>query len=464
MTHWTFEGKIWSLLAVTGLLVSCQSSPVVPPEPSPSAAVTPATTARTRSDFNAQIRSLLPVQPRDTGDSPVDEAFDRATRLQSDHQFEAAIAAWKKILHDFKLEADDREEICFNIAYLYEQQYDLKSDAALLRQALDWYGQAIRINPNQAVTYFNRGNVYSDLNDFPHALADYNEAVKLNPLDADALVNRGQVYGQLHQDEAALKDFTQALKLNSRHETARINRADLLLDLKRYPEAIADYTEALKLNPRNPETLANRADAYYQQGDYPPAIADLTAAIALAPQAAGLYFRRGMIYADRHDLKAALQDYNRCLELKPREHDVLFERAVVSTQLRNYAAAMADYEQCLKLSRSDSVTYLNYLELLLITGRYQDFSSLLARFMRNIPDRQLEPEAIVMREFLDALCLIASGQAADAQVVRVKTLLKQTPHPDWDFTEINDWLKNPGNRLNPGQQQRIRKLTELFPH
>ena len=48
------------------------------------------------------------------------------------------------------------------------------------------YTQAIRLNPNDADAYYNRGNVYVKKGDFVKARADFEAALRIDPNDADA--------------------------------------------------------------------------------------------------------------------------------------------------------------------------------------------------------------------------------------------------------------------------------------
>ena len=61
-------------------------------------------------------------------------------------------------------------------------------------EALADHNQAIQLDPNDAMAYNNRGNVYNDQGKYDLALADLNQAIQLDPNDAIAYTNRGALY------------------------------------------------------------------------------------------------------------------------------------------------------------------------------------------------------------------------------------------------------------------------------
>jgi tetratricopeptide (TPR) repeat protein len=86
---------------------------------------------------------------------------------------------------------------------------------------------------NRAVAYKNRGNAYYNKKDYDGAIADYNQAIKLDP-------NQALTY----------------------HVLAFANRARIYFDKKDYDRAIADYNEAIKLDPKLATAYNLRGLAY----------------------------------------------------------------------------------------------------------------------------------------------------------------------------------------------------------
>ena len=81
------------------------------------------------------------------------------------------------------------------------------------RRAIVDYDEAIRLQPDLAYAYNNRGAAYADLGRYAEAIVDYDEAIQLQPDLADAYNNRGNAYYGLGQYEKAITDLETALEL-----------------------------------------------------------------------------------------------------------------------------------------------------------------------------------------------------------------------------------------------------------
>ena len=106
---------------------------------------------------------------------------------------------------------------------------------------------AIRLNPDDANAYYNRGLAKDKLGQHFAAIADYDIAIRLNPDDAIAYYNRGLTKGKLDQYLAAIADYDNAIRLNPDHAIAYLNRGVAKARLNRISEAKRDGRTALRL-------------------------------------------------------------------------------------------------------------------------------------------------------------------------------------------------------------------------
>ena len=150
-------------------------------------------------------------------------------------------------------------------------------------RALASYDAAIKLDPQLAEAYNNRGIVRYELKQFSAAIEDYTTAIRLKSNYADALINRGNAYAALFQFQNAENDFRAALKLNDKSAVAHNNLGSLFVFKKMFAAAVGECTRAIQLNPNFAEAYYNRALAYYGQGDVSKALIDAQKSLQLNP-------------------------------------------------------------------------------------------------------------------------------------------------------------------------------------
>ena len=113
--------------------------------------------------------------------------------------------------------------------------------------ALGSFDEAIRLNPNLADAYANRGASFNQLGQYERAIKDLNKAIELDPGSAVAYNNRGNAYGNLDQLQRAIEDYDEAIGLNPRYTLAYSNRALAYTYLSRHGEAQRDVQQVSEL-------------------------------------------------------------------------------------------------------------------------------------------------------------------------------------------------------------------------
>ena len=114
-------------------------------------------------------------------------------------------------------------------------------------KALDAYDTAIRLQPDYAEVYNNRGNIKNGLGCPDDAVADYDTAIRLNPHFAEAYYNRGVQKALCEELDAAIADYDEAIRIKPDYAEVYVNRGIAKVGLNRIDEAESDFQIALEL-------------------------------------------------------------------------------------------------------------------------------------------------------------------------------------------------------------------------
>lgn len=125
----------------------------------------------------------------------------------------------------------------------------------------DLLAQSLAHNPHQPEVYYNFGFALQKLGLLDSAIQAYGQAIALAPDDVDALMSRGHVLATQQRYAEAAADFSRALKRVPQNADAWNNYGNALLELEREPEAIDAYDKALKIRPGFAQALFNKGKA-----------------------------------------------------------------------------------------------------------------------------------------------------------------------------------------------------------
>ena len=141
---------------------------------------------------------------------------------------------------------------------LSEKQYDA---------AIIMYNKSIRLKPDYALAYNNRGMAKLVLEKFAAAITDSTKAIDLKPNLYSAYYHRGDAWRFLGQYDAAIADSTKAIDLKPNFYLAYKSRAHTKLHLKQYKDAITDFDKAISLwTPGHLDDLTVISQMYFMKG------------------------------------------------------------------------------------------------------------------------------------------------------------------------------------------------------
>lgn len=225
------------------------------------------------------------------------------------------------------------------------------------------YNEAIKLNPQDATAYYNRGLAKYNLGNNQEAIQDYGEAIKLDSQDATAYYNRGLAKYGLSDNQGAIEDYDEAIKLNPQYVNAYYNRGLSQEELGNHQLAIQDFDEVIKLNSEDADAYYNRGLAEYNLSNNEVAIKNFNKAIQLNQKDANYYIQRGNSRYNLGNNQGAIQDYDEAIKLNPQEANAYDNRGMARATLDNKRGAISDYQQAADLYKSQGKMELYQSEI-----------------------------------------------------------------------------------------------------
>jgi lipoprotein NlpI len=149
-------------------------------------------------------------------------------------------------------------------------------------RAIADYDQAIRLDPKNFLSYYNRGDTYRARGNNYRAIADYSEAIRLDPKFVLAYIVRGNGYRARGDNDHAIADYSEAIRLAPKFADAYYNRGLAYLYSGTLAKALADVSEASELDPTD-AYKALWADIVAQRNNAPSHLSQASAKIDMTP-------------------------------------------------------------------------------------------------------------------------------------------------------------------------------------
>jgi len=178
--------------------------------------------------------------------------------------------------------------------------------------------------------WFKRGNAEYNKGYFSRAISEWSKAIKLNPQYAIAYYNRGMARYAIKEEDRAFDDFQKSYKLES------------YLRFKKFFSIIEQQFDAGDWYVRGLEK--------FNKNDYDQAISYWTKALELNPKYIEVYFERGFVWYNKGNYEQTIKDFSKYLELKPKDDNILFGRGIAWAKNNNPKEAIVDWKKAIEIN------------------------------------------------------------------------------------------------------------------
>ena len=118
------------------------------------------------------------------------------------------------------------------------------------------------------------------------ALREYTEIIRIRPDYAPAYADRGAIHAMRNELDLARADFERSFSLGYQAPAALSSAATVYMQLREYPRSLALFARALQLDPTYSFAYYNRSRVFHEIGQYESAVVDLERCLALQPDEA----------------------------------------------------------------------------------------------------------------------------------------------------------------------------------
>jgi tetratricopeptide (TPR) repeat protein len=142
----------------------------------------------------------------------------------------------------------------------------LATQAGRTAQAIPYFQEALRANPDHLIALENLGNAYRHDKQWQQARSTLEHAVEVGPDDPEANYSLGMVFAQLDDSDRAYEYLQKALRLRPVYPEALNNLGVLYLRTQRRDQAVASFEECIRLAPAFDQSYLNLARVYGLEG------------------------------------------------------------------------------------------------------------------------------------------------------------------------------------------------------
>jgi tetratricopeptide (TPR) repeat protein len=259
--------------------------------------------------------------------------------------------------------------------------------------AAERYRDALKLDPNNAKTWFNLSLALDDLHEFAQernalekaialdaslkmahnqlglldaadgktadAEKHFLKAMELDPQFAAAQSNLGVLYGRLGRAREAEDLLRKATENDPRLTEAFVNLGLILAGEGRLADAKDELRKAVELSPNNVTALTGLGMAAQKSGKSEEAIELFRRVAKLQPNSAEAHLNLGIALADSYRPEEALAEFSTAEQLAPNAASPHYNRGRVLTDLRRYEEALPELkEACRRAPKYPAPFYL----------------------------------------------------------------------------------------------------------
>jgi len=281
---------------------------------------------------------IIPIGEGQVKPEDIAPLFQQAYFLGEQERWSDALTLYEQVL---KLDP--------NLAEAWSNKGAALGNLGRYEEAIRCFDRANEINPNYAEAWSNKGAALEKIGRYEEAIRCFDRAIEINPNLAEAWTGKGGALGNLGRYDESISCCDRAIEINPNLATAWRNKGAALGSLGRYKEEIRCCDRAIEINPNYAEAWSNKGTALGSLGRDDEAIGCFDRAIEIKPNLAGAWYNKGVALGSLGRYEEAIRCYDRAIEIKPNYAGAWYNKGAALYCLKRYSEARKAFEKAVSL-------------------------------------------------------------------------------------------------------------------
>jgi tetratricopeptide (TPR) repeat protein len=209
-------------------------------------------------------------------------------------------------------------------------------------EGIESFSKAITIDPNNSLTYYNRGYSFMKLEDFTAAILDFKRSIELDSSNKKTFINLGRCYTNLKDQEIAINVYKKGLEIDSSYAALHYNMGLSYSLSGELNKALNAYNKAILYNNEKSNYYFNRGMIFQQLNDGNNALSDYKMARNLNPKNTDVYIAEGFVYLNQNKKTEAIKAYSKAISIDSTLWSAYFNRGLIYLEDLEFGPASQD--------------------------------------------------------------------------------------------------------------------------
>lgn len=258
--------------------------------------------------------------------------------------------------------SDNRDTVLYNIGLTFEHQSNYEP-------AIQYFIEAYKLDPSNYTILFDLAFCYDQLNQLEQSITFYNKYLDEEPYSDIAWFNLATVYNKAENFEKSIEAYDFVIAINENYNSAYFNKGNILSNMERYKDALPEYLEYLKFEENHIMAHCYIGECYEKLAKYEDALFYFQRAVSLDPNCSDAWFGKGIVKMHLELYEESMSYIDRALELNEENTEYLYAKGLVYMRQNDHTNGISIFKLLVELDPTDSEAWLNYSELLLMSGK-----------------------------------------------------------------------------------------------